>query len=352
VAGLKTIHRIVYGDSAGELRRLPRESVDLLVTSPPYPMIEMWDDLFCGLEPDIRRMLDKGDGDSAHAAMCRVLDEVWMSADRCVKRGGMLCVNMGDATRTVGGTFKLYPNHSSVGASLLGRGYDALPEILWRKTSNKPNKFMGSGMLPPGAYVTQEHEYIMTYRKSGSRRFTTEGERANRRKSGYFWEERNVWFSDLWGDLRGERQSTKGMGPRARSAAFPFELAHRLVCMFSVQNDLVLDPFAGTGMTTLAAMVAGRNSVAIELDPRLRDTIESRIGKVVEFGNRHNEERLRRHLMFSGGRPGMRHRSQPYGFPVMTRQETTLQLPVLSSVSRSGEGVFEVEYSDEPTKIA
>ncbi len=311
-------------------------------------MIEMWDGLFSRLAPDVKGMLARGEVDRAYPAMALVLDEVWNAADGCMKEAGMVCVNIGDATRTSGGLFRVYPNHTVVGASFLALGYSALPEIIWRKTSNKPNKFMGSGMLPPGAYVTQEHEYVMTYRKGRRRRFVGVRERAKRSRSAYFWEERNAWFSDNWQGLQGERQNMERGGPRPRSAAFPFELAHRLICMYSLQDDLVLDPFLGTGVTTFAAMVAGRNSLGIELDPNFRDAIDSRIEGIVDYGNRYNGERLDRHRRLASGNPRMKYSNDAYGFPVMTRQETKLELPVLSSVRRTDKQTFEVEYSRGP----
>lgn len=342
---VKTTHRLLYGDSARELKHLEKASVRLVVTSPPYPMIEMWDGLFQRLDPVAGEKLERGDGNSAHERMHRVLDRVWGSLEPVVAPGGTVCINIGDATRTVDGIFRLYPNHSMVGRRFLTRGYRALPEIIWRKTSNKPNKFMGSGMLPPGAYVTQEHEYIMTYRKPGTRVFGTDDDRAARRRSGYFWEERNVWFSDIWAGLHGERQSMKGTGPRSRSGSFPFELAHRLVCMYSVMGDMVLDPFAGTGVTTLAAMVAGRNSISIEIERGLKDVVESRLSRAVEFGNDYNEDRLRRHARFAAESPQMRYRNENYTFPVMTRQETALEIPKLASVDKVAEDTFLVEYA-------
>ena len=116
---------------------------------------------------------------------------------------------------------------------LLDIGFSALPDILWRKQANTPNKFMGSGMLPAGAYVTLEHEYILIMRKGPKREFKTEGERVNRRESALFWEERNIWYSDVWTDIKGEKQDFvipvsrsimhRPPVPRLRSAAFPYE---------------------------------------------------------------------------------------------------------------------------------
>ena len=103
-------------------------------------------------------------------------------------------------------------------------------------------------MYPGGAYVTLEHEYILILRKNGKRKFTTQPEKQNRRESAYFWEERNIWFSDIW-DLKGIRQDIQQKDIRTRSAAFPFELAYRLINMYSVFGDTILDPFLGTGTT-------------------------------------------------------------------------------------------------------
>jgi DNA modification methylase len=89
---------------------------------------------------------------------------------------------------------------------MLKLGFTNLPNILWRKQTNAPNKFMGSGMMPPGAYVTLEHEHILIFRNGGKRQFNSQKEKTNRRQSAFFWEERNQWFSDVWMDLKGARQ--------------------------------------------------------------------------------------------------------------------------------------------------
>ncbi len=82
---------------------------------------------------------------------------------------------------------------------------------------------MGSGMLPAGAYVTLEHEYVLIFRKGGKRTFPSQNQAERRRRSAFFWEERNRWFSDVW-DFKGERQRLNGSDIDRRSAAFPFEL--------------------------------------------------------------------------------------------------------------------------------
>ena len=105
---MKTTHR-VYFENSERMPALPAGSVDLVVTSPPYPMIEMWDELFTRLSPAAGKALTQQRGLAAFEAMHRVLDPVWAEAHRILRQGGFACINIGDATRTIGDTFMLYP---------------------------------------------------------------------------------------------------------------------------------------------------------------------------------------------------------------------------------------------------
>ena len=137
-------------------------------------------------------------------------------------------------------------------------------------------------MLPAGAYVTLEHEYILILRKGTKREFNKAEERQNRRESAIFWEERNAWFSDVWMDVKGTGQELFKKATRSRSAAFPFEVAYRLINMFSVRGDTVLDPFLGTGTTTAAAMACGRHSLGFELDANFLGKIPKSSQKTIK----------------------------------------------------------------------
>jgi DNA modification methylase len=147
--------------NSNKMDSIDSESIDLIVTSPPYPMIKMWDKMFCNQNPSIKDELDRSHGMKAFELMHKELDRVWEEIFRVLKNGGFACINIGDAVRTIGGDFRLYPNHSRILYFLQNLGFHALPDILWRKQTNAPNKFMGSGMLPAGAYVTLEHEFIL-----------------------------------------------------------------------------------------------------------------------------------------------------------------------------------------------
>ena len=324
---MKTEHFSIFSDSR-QMNDLSGNSVDLIVTSPPYPMIEMWDGLFSQAGSSVKKRLKKEDGPGAFEAMHTILDAVWKEAWRVLKPGGFACINIGDATRTIDGNFALYPNHARILTAARQLGFSSLPCILWRKQTNAPNKFMGSGMLPAGAYVTLEHEYILVLRKGSKRAFTTNSEKENRRASALFWEERNLWFSDVWFDVKGTTQKIHDKETRKRSAAFPFELAYRLINMYSVKGDLVLDPFSGLGTTTAAAMASARNSVGYEIDDTLEETQHRTFDDIIPRSGRIIRQRLANHLDFVQQRMiskgPLKHTNAPYGFPVMTAQEKEL----------------------------
>lgn len=338
--------------SADDMKPVSAASVDLIVTSPPYPMISMWDETFSRQDAKIEELLGENKGAEAFERMHALLDAVWGECDRVLKDGGIACINIGDATRTLDHDFQLYSNHSRILSAFLKRGYAALPDILWRKQTNAPNKFMGSGMLPVGAYVTYEHEYVLILRKGLRRKFVSADEKALRRSSAFFWEERNLWFSDVWEDLKGTRQTLVDAAARERSAAFPFELAYRLIQMYSIKGDCVLDPFAGTGTTLAAAMASGRNAVGVEIDGSLEGSAMDSLSSIVPFANAYTRERLSRHVDFVKERVersgSMKHKNTPYGFPVMTLQEKDLLIHDLLHVESDGEHRFVVTCDDRP----
>jgi modification methylase len=340
---IKTFHNFFY-KSAKDMRELPDASVQLIVTSPPYPMIEMWDEIFIQQDPNIRMHLAENEGRQAFELMHAALLSIWQECARVLCGSGICCINVGDATRTLNGVFQLYTNHAKVIEAFQSLGLSSLPCILWRKQTNAPNKFMGSGMLPPGAYVTLEHEYILIFRKGGKREFKTKEEKLCRAESAYFWGERNQWFSDVWMDLKGTGQAMKKGLSRTRSAAYPLELAYRLVNMFSVMQDTVLDPFAGTGTTALAAALSGRNSQSYEIDKGFRSVVTQTLLHIPDVHKSKVATRLNTHKKFMAKRAAARHANKGYGLPVVTSQERELILPVLRKVTKTGMDEFTAEY--------
>jgi modification methylase len=348
-----TSHKIINSDSR-QMYDLKNESVHLVVTSPPYPMIEMWDDIMSKQNLDIEKALNLNNGSLAFELMHLELDKIWKEVERVLIPGGFACINIGDATRTINDEFALYPNHSRIITTFQKLGLSNLPNIIWRKQTNAPNKFMGSGMLPSGAYVTLEHEWVLIFRKGGKRQFKSEDEKLRRKESSFFWEERNMWFSDLW-DLKGTKQKIDNSESRKRSAAYPFELPYRLINMYSLKGDVVLDPFLGTGTTTIAAIATHRNSIGYEIDTAFSNiTYENIETTPIDFYNSCVYNRINNHKQFildrnaDPNKDDIKHFNENLEMQVMTNQETEIKLTYISEIKREGDDIVAKYISARP----
>lgn len=345
---MTTNHNIYIGASQ-YMTHTKNSSIDLVVTSPPYPMIEMWDDIMTKQNPEIANYMKK-EPEKAFELMHQELDKVWKECFRVIKPGGFLCVNIGDATRTINGNFTLYNNHSRISRACIDLGFVGLPNIIWRKQTNAPNKFMGSGMLPCGAYVTLEHEWILVFRKGDKRTYKSADAKLGRMKSSFFWEERNVWFSDVW-EIKGTKQDLQKSNTRERSAAYPFEVPFRLINMFSQKGDTVLDPFLGTGTTMQAAILTSRNSCGYDIDANFEAVIREGVESLgLDLCNKSIKKRFDAHKTFVEEREKagkvFKHFNHTLNSKVMTKQESEIELNYLTSIVRSDNGEYIVSYED------
>lgn len=259
-------NRVIIGDSR-QMSEVADGSVHLVVTSPPYPMVAIWDELFEKVSA------------ASYDAMHEYLHGTWAEVSRVLVQGGIACINIGDATRTRDGVFHLYPNHSRIIENFEKLGFVTLPYILWKKPTTKPHykgkgAFLGSGFLPPNAYVTIDMEFILIFRKGPPRNFQPKD--PQRYKSQFTKKERDEWFSQVW-SIKGVRQNVDGF--ERRVAAFPEEIPKRLIRMFSVLDDVVLDPFLGSGTTLKVAMELGRRFVGYEKLSELTPIIQAKVGR-------------------------------------------------------------------------
>jgi site-specific DNA-methyltransferase (cytosine-N4-specific) len=281
---MHTGHKIILGNSQ-IMPELADASIQLMVTSPPYPMIQMWDNLFAEADPKIAALWQKLEADGKvetvrqiYDAMHDYLSKVWGETFRVLVDGGIASINVGDATRSVNGKFQLFPNHARITEICEKIGFTTLPYILWKKPTTKPKykgkgAFLGSGFLPPNAYVTLDCEFILLFRKGSLRKFPPKNQ--TRYESAFTKAQRDEWFSQIWA-LKGTRQTASQL--ERRIAAYPDEIADRLIKMFSIKGDTVLDPFVGSGTTVKIAMQNERNSVGYEIDQNLLSIIRKKIG--------------------------------------------------------------------------
>ncbi len=154
-------------------------------------------------------------------------------------------------------------------------GFDNLAPIIWHKIANATYEAAGNGAgflgkpYEPNAVVKNDCEFILMQRKPGGYRSPS---LATRVLSVISAENHGQWFRSIW-------TGVTGASTRNHPAPFPEELAQRLIRMFSFVGDTVLDPFMGTGTTTVAAAKWGRHSIGVEIDPHYFELARKRISQ-------------------------------------------------------------------------
>lgn len=251
---------------ARDLSTVPDESVHLVLTSPPYWTLKKY--------PDRDGQL----GDLAdYEVFLKELDRVWSECYRVLTKGGRLIVVVGDVclSRKKHGAHQVIPLHASIQEHCAHLGFHNLAPIIWYKIANvKFEVENGSAFLgkpyEPNAIIKNDIEFILMQRKPGAYRRPSD---AMRILSLIAEKHHRAWFNQIL-DLR-------GASTRHHPAPYPEELAERLIRMFSFVTDTVLDPFSGTGTTTLAAARWGRNSIAVELEPGYHRAAIQRLSSAV-----------------------------------------------------------------------
>ncbi|HEY3909843.1 MAG TPA: site-specific DNA-methyltransferase [Stellaceae bacterium] len=251
----RTRHEMILGD-ARDLRTIPSESIHLVVTSPPYFNLKAYASDARG-----RQLGRMGD----YEAFLDELDRVWRECTRVLVPGGRICCVIGDILipRRADGRHRVLPLPSDIQVRSRNNGLDNLTPILWFKIGNRTNEAGGGSSgyygkpYQPGAIIKNDHEHIVMLRKPGGYRNTPMIQKA---LSMLQRDEMDAWMRPVWSDIRGA--SLRDGHP----APFPPELAERLIRMFSFAGDTILDPFAGSGSTAVAAIRAGRNSTSIEVE--------------------------------------------------------------------------------------
>ena len=253
---------------ARDLTWIPDESVHLVVTSPPYWTLKEYNDHpdQLGHVDDYEQFLDE-------------LEKVWTHAYRVLVPGGRVVCVVGDVclSRREFGRHVVMPLHADIIVRCRKIGFDNLNPIIWHKIANAKfevengSKFLGKP-YEPNAIVKNDIEFILMQRKPGGYRKPTDEQR---KMSMIDKPDFDSWFQQFW--------TLTGASTREHPAPFPLELANRLVRMFSFYGDTVLDPFAGTGTTLVAALNAGRNAIGVEIDAKYIEIAKRRLHEVTEL---------------------------------------------------------------------
>lgn len=250
---LKTTHTIIEGDSR-QMNLLPDRSAHLVITSPPYWQLKDY-----GSERQI------GFHDS-YESYINNLNLVWSECERVLHPGCRLCINIGDqfARSVYYGRYKVIPIRTEIIRFCETIGLDYMGAIIWQKvtTTNTTGgaSIMGSFPYPRNGILKLDYEFILIFKKPGTAPKPT---LEQKERSAMTKEEWNTYFAGHW-NFAGAKQD-------GHVAMFPEELPSRLIKMFAFSGDTVLDPFMGSGTTSLAAKNLGRNSVGYEINPEFID---------------------------------------------------------------------------------
>ena len=260
---IPTGHRLYLGDARG-MTNIEAESVHLILTSPPYWTLKEYRDS----EAQLGHVED-------YDEFLRELDRVWTHCFRALVPGGRLICVVGDvclSRRENDGRHTVVPLHASIQEHCRKLGFDNLAPIIWHKISNAAYEVEnGSGFLgkpyEPNAVIKNDIEFILMERKPGGYRAPDISAKVLSLISA---DNHKKWFQQIWTGIT-------GASTRHHPAPYPTELAERLVRMFSFVGDTVLDPFLGTGTTTVAAAKWGRNSIGFEVDSHYFKLAQNRI---------------------------------------------------------------------------
>ena len=257
---MKTNHRVIIGDSRN-MAELKNNSVHLVITSPPY-----W------------QLKDYGSSDQigfndSYENYINNLNLVWKECFRVLNDGCRLCINIGDqfARSVYYGRYKIIPIRTEIIKFCETIGFDYMGAIIWQKATTMNTTggatIMGSFPYPRNGIIKLDYEFILIFKKLGVSPFVSKEIKEESKMSKDEW---NQYFNGHW-NFNGARQDK-------HLAMFPEELPKRLIKMFSFVGDNVLDPFLGSGTTTLAAKNLNRNSVGYEINNNYLPTIKEKIG--------------------------------------------------------------------------
>ena len=254
-----TEHKIVFGDSR-KMSQIADESIQLIVTSPPYWQLKDY-----GSDNQI------GFNDS-YEDYINNLNLVWQECYRVLSPGCRMCINIGDqfARSVYYGRYKVIPIRTEIIRFCETLGMDYMGAVIWQKSTTMNTSgggsVMGSFPYPRNGILKMDYEFILLFKKLGT---PPKPSPEQKRASEMTKEEWNLYFSSHW-IFNGVRQ-------QGHIAMFPEELPKRLIKMFSFVGETVLDPFAGSGTTNLAAKKLGRNSVGYEINRNYKEVIEEKL---------------------------------------------------------------------------
>jgi DNA modification methylase len=266
---MKTSHKVIIGDSR-KMKEIEDKSIHLVITSPPYWQLK-----------DYGKKGQIGFND-AYEDYINNLNLVWNECRRVLHDGCRLCINIGDqfARSVYYGRYKVIPIRTEIIRFCESAGFDYMGAVIWQKftTCNTTGgaTIMGSFPYPRNGIIKIDYEFVLIFKKYGSPPRVSKEIKEQSKLSREEW---NIYFTGHW-NFAGEKQDE-------HLAMFPEELPRRLIKMFSFVGDTIVDPFLGSGTTSLAAKNLLRNSVGCEINEHYLPIIKEKLGHT--HGTRHEK---------------------------------------------------------------
>ncbi len=235
---------VIFNRSSEAMDELPDCSVHLMVTSPPYNVGKDYDE------------------DLSLEEYLSFLRNVWMEVYRVLVPGGRACVNIANLGR------KPYiPLNGLIAKEMTDLGFLMRGEIIWDKASSaSTSTAWGSWQSATNPTLRDTHEYILVFSKGSFRRDKMDGRVSTISKNEFLEFTKSVWEFPS--------ESARKVG---HPAPFPVEMPYRLMQLYTFSNEIVLDPFMGSGQTAIAALKAGRHFIGYEISGEYLELANSRI---------------------------------------------------------------------------
>ena len=246
------LNTIIQG-SCENMKDIPNNSLHLMITSPPYNVSKEYDN------------------DLSLEEYLNLLKNCFAETYRVLVDGGRACVNMANIGR------KPYiPLSDYISKIMIEIGFNMRGEIIWNKSAGAGiSTAWGSFQSASNPILRDVHEYILIFSKGNYKRERDKNEKEFR-KDNISKEEFIEWTKSVW---TMNPESAKRIG---HPAPFPEELPNRLIKLFSFTNDIVLDPFMGSGTTAIAAIKNNRNFVGYEINEEYINLANNRIENLKE----------------------------------------------------------------------
>lgn len=238
----------IIASSCENMKDIPNNSLHLMITSPPYNVSKEYDD------------------DLSLNEYLNLLKNCFTETYRVLVDGGRACINIANIGR------KPYiPLSDYVSKIMIEIGFNMRGEIIWNKSAGAGiSTAWGSFQSASNPILRDVHEYILIFSKGNYKR-ERDKEEKELRKDNITKEEFIEWTKSVW---TMNTESAKRIG---HPAPFPEELPNRLIKLFSFTNDIVIDPFMGSGTTAIAAIKNNRNFVGYEINKEYINLANNRI---------------------------------------------------------------------------